>query len=46
MPAPLPAPHDPPGFPPLADAGGQTAVLGAPTTLKTEAGGPNSIPGS
>jgi hypothetical protein len=39
MPAPLPTPHVPPGFPPLTAAGGQTA-------RETEAGGPTMSPGS
>jgi hypothetical protein len=46
MPAPLPVPHIPPGFPPLATAGGQTTRPGGPTTLETEAGGHTSSPGS
>jgi hypothetical protein len=39
MPAPLPVPRVPSGFPPLAAAGGQTACPVGPTTPKTEADG-------
>jgi hypothetical protein len=46
MPAPLPVPHVPPGFPPLATAGGPTAHPGDPTTPGTEAGDQTASPGS
>jgi hypothetical protein len=46
MPAPLPAPHIPLGFPPLAAAGGQTASPGNQTTSGTESGGLTARPGS
>jgi hypothetical protein len=55
MPTPLPAPHVPLGFPPLATAGsptargtgagGPTASLGGQTALRTGAGGPTASPG-
>jgi hypothetical protein len=45
MPAPLPTPRVPLGFPPLAVAGGQTAHLGGPTVPKTEVGGQTTSPG-
>jgi hypothetical protein len=38
MPAPLPGPHVPLGFPPLAMAGGQTMHQGSSTALGTEVG--------
>jgi hypothetical protein len=45
MPAPLPAPRVPPGFPPLTATGGQTASLGGQTARGIEAGGPTMSPG-
>jgi hypothetical protein len=39
MPAPPPAPHVPPDFPPLDAIGGQTACLGGQTAPRTETGG-------
>jgi hypothetical protein len=39
MPAPLPAPCIPPGFPPLAGGGGQTTHPTGLTVLRTKAGG-------
>jgi hypothetical protein len=45
MPAPPSAPHVPPGFPPLAVVGGQTARPGGQTTPGTEVGGPIVSPG-
>jgi len=49
MPAPLPASRVPPGFPPLAAAGGPTVSPGGPTTLRIgadgRAGGPTASPG-
>jgi hypothetical protein len=44
MPAPLSVPHIPPGFPPLADAGGSTTSLGGPTAPGTGAGSPTASP--
>jgi hypothetical protein len=45
MPAPLPAPRVPPGFLPLAAAGGQTARRGGQSMLGTKAGGSTKSPG-
>jgi hypothetical protein len=45
MPAPLPVPHVPLGFPPLTAASGQTASPGSQTACETEAGSPTAIPG-
>jgi hypothetical protein len=46
MPAPLSAPRVPPGFPPLAAAGGQTTYPGSLTTSGTETGGQTVSPDS
>jgi hypothetical protein len=45
MPAPLPAPHVPPGFLSLAVASDQTSRPGGQTALGTEVGGPTVNPG-
>jgi hypothetical protein len=45
MPAPLSAPHVPPGFLPLATASGQTSRPGGQTAPRTKAGGPIASPG-
>jgi hypothetical protein len=45
MPAPLPAPHVPPGFSLLTAGGGQTSSPGGQTARGTEAGGPTASPG-
>jgi hypothetical protein len=45
MPAPLSAPHVPPGFLPLATASGQTSRPGGQTAPRTKAGGPIVSPG-
>jgi hypothetical protein len=45
MPAPLPVPHVPLGFLPLAAASGQTSHPGGQTAPGTEAGGPTTNPG-
>jgi hypothetical protein len=44
--APLPVPHIPSGFAPLATAGGETACLGSSTMPGTEAGGHTTSLGS
>jgi hypothetical protein len=44
MPAPLPAPRVPLGFPPLVVAGGPTTSPGGPTALGIGAGGPTASP--
>jgi hypothetical protein len=45
MPAPLPTPRVPLGFPPLAAAGSQTVHLGDPTVPEREDGGQTMSPG-
>jgi hypothetical protein len=46
VPAPLPVPRVPQGFPPLVAAGGQTTRPGGQTMPGTEAGGQTMSPGS
>jgi hypothetical protein len=45
MPAPLPAPHVPPGFPPLATTGSPTTRSSGPTEHGTEAARQTVSPG-